>query len=133
MLVKCSIQNVSKFGKLSNGHRARKGQFSFQPQKRAVPKNVQTPGQLRSFLMLVRLCSKTFKLAFSHTKAFVQSVKQKMFFLEFPCFLHNPTNAGNLISGSSAFSKFSLNIWKFMVHGLLKPDLENFEHYFASI
>ena len=54
-------------------------------------------------------------------------------FLEFPCFLHDPRDVGNLISGSSAFSKTSLNIWKFMVHILLKPGLENFEHYFASM
>ena len=53
--------------------------------------------------------------------------------LELPCFLHDPRNVGNLISGSSAFSKSSLNIWKFIVHGLLKPGLENFEHYFASV
>ena len=45
----------------------------------------------------------------------------------------NPTDVGNLISGSSAFSKSSLNIWKFMVYVLLKPGLENFEHYFASV
>ena len=54
-------------------------------------------------------------------------------FLEFPCFLYEPTNVGNLISGSSAFSKTSLNIWKFMVHVLLKPGLENFEHYFTNV
>ena len=54
-------------------------------------------------------------------------------FLEFPCFLYEPTNVGNLISGSSAFSKSSLNIWKFMVHVLLKPGLENFEHYFTNV
>ena len=53
-------------------------------------------------------------------------------FLEFSCFFNDPTNVGNLISGSSAFSKSSLNIWKFSVHVLLKPSLENFEHYFAS-
>ena len=53
-------------------------------------------------------------------------------FLELSCFFDNPTD-GNLISGSSAFSKTSLNIWKFTVYTLLKPDLENFEHYFASI
>ena len=51
------------------------------------------------------------------------------FFLEFSCFLHDLMDAGNLISGPSAFSKPSLNIWKFMVHVLLKPGLENFEHY----
>ena len=54
-------------------------------------------------------------------------------FLEFSCFFDDPMDVGNLISGSSAFSKYSLNIWKFMVHVLLKPGLENFEHYFSSI
>ena len=49
-------------------------------------------------------------------------------FLELSCFLDDPEDVGSLISGSSAFSKSSLNIWKFMVHILLKPDLENFEH-----
>ena len=54
-------------------------------------------------------------------------------FLEFSGFFYNPMDVDNLISGSSAFSKTSLNIWKFMVHVLLKPGLENFEHYFASV
>jgi len=54
-------------------------------------------------------------------------------FLEFSCFFYDPADVGNLISGSSAFSKSSLNIWKFSVHVLLKPSLENFEHYFASV
>ena len=54
-------------------------------------------------------------------------------FLELSCFLYDPTDVGNLISGSSAFSKSSLNIWKFTVHILLKPDLENFAHYFTSM
>ena len=49
------------------------------------------------------------------------------------CFFDDPADVGNLISGSSAFSKTSLNIWKFMVHVLLKPGLENFEHYFTSV
>ena len=53
--------------------------------------------------------------------------------LELSCFPSDPTNVGNLISGSSAFSKSSLNIWKFMVHILLKPGLEDVEHYFASM
>ena len=52
-------------------------------------------------------------------------------FLEFFCFFDDPVDVGNLISGSSAFSKSSLNIWKFLVRVLLKPGLENFEHYFA--
>src|SRR5574340_726645 len=50
-------------------------------------------------------------------------------FLELSCFFHDPADVGNLISGSSAFSKTSLNIWKFTVHILLKPGLENFKHY----
>ena len=54
-------------------------------------------------------------------------------FLELSCFFHDPVDVGNLISGSSAFSKSSLNMWKFTVQVLLKPDLENFEHYFASV
>ena len=54
-------------------------------------------------------------------------------FLELSCFFNDPADVGNLISGSSAFSKSSLNIWKFMVHILLKPGSENFEHYFASM
>ena len=54
-------------------------------------------------------------------------------FLELSCFFHDPEDIGNLISGSSAFSKTSLNIKKLMVHVLLKPALENFEHYFTSM
>ena len=54
-------------------------------------------------------------------------------FMELSCFFDDPVDVGNLISGSSAFSKSSLNIWKFTVHVLLEPGLENFEHYFASV
>ena len=54
-------------------------------------------------------------------------------FLELSCFFDDPADVGNLISGSSAFTKSSLNIWKLMVHVLLKPGLENFEHYFANV
>ena len=54
-------------------------------------------------------------------------------FLELSYFFDDPTDVGNLISGSSAFSKSSLNFWKFTVHVLLKPGLENFEHYFTSM
>ena len=54
-------------------------------------------------------------------------------FLELSCFLNDPADVGNLISGPSAFSKTNLNIWKFTVHVLLKPGLENFEHYFTSV
>ena len=53
-------------------------------------------------------------------------------FLELSCFFYDPTDVGNLTSGSSAFSQSGLNIWKFSVHILLKPGLENFEHYFAD-
>ena len=53
--------------------------------------------------------------------------------LKSSCFFYDPTDVGSFISGSFAFSKTSLNIWKFTVHVLLKPGLENFEHYFTSV
>ena len=56
-----------------------------------------------------------------------------MFFLELSCLFDDPEDVGNLISGSPAFSKSSLNIWRFTVHVWLKPDLENFEQYFDSV
>ena len=54
-------------------------------------------------------------------------------FLEFSCLFYDPTDVGNLISGSSALSKSSLNIWKFSVHVKLKPSMENLEHYFGGM
>ena len=54
-------------------------------------------------------------------------------FLELSCFFDDPADVGNLISGSPAFSKTSLNVWNFTVHVLLKPGLKNFEHYFSSV
>ena len=65
MLQKCCTQYVSKFGKLSSGHRTGKGQLSFQSPKKAMPKNVQITVQLHSYSMLEKLCSKSFKLGFS--------------------------------------------------------------------
>ena len=68
------------------------------------------------------------------TKGFsVVNEKKVDVFLEFSCFFYDLADVGNLISGSSVFSKSSLNIWKFMVHVLLKSDLENFEHYFTRV
>ena len=63
----------------------------------------------------------------------VANIAEVDVFLEFSCFFDDSTDVGNLIFGSSAFSKSSLNIWKFMVHILLKPGLEDFEHYCASM
>ena len=68
-----------------------------------------------------------------HTVKGFGVVNKADIFLELSCFFDDPTDVGNLISGSSAFSKSSLNIWKFMVHILLKPELENIEYYFASV
>ena len=69
-----------------------------------------------------------------HSKGFgIINKAEKDVFLEFSCFFDDPTDVGSLISGSSACSKSNLNIWKFTVHVLLKPGLENFEHYFASV
>ena len=72
--------------------------------------------------------------AFDYTKGFgVVNKAEVDVFLELFWFFDDPTDVGNLISGSSAFSKTSLNIWKVTVHVLLKPGLENFEHYFACV
>ena len=60
-------------------------------------------------------------------------VKEAEAFLEFSCLLYDPVDIGDLIPDSSAFAKSNLNIWKFLVHILLKPSLENFEHYFACV
>ena len=63
----------------------------------------------------------------------VVSKAEVAIFLELSCFFNDPVDIGILISGSSAFSKSSLNVWKSSVHVLLKPGLENFEYYFASM
>ena len=78
---------------------------------------------------------KIFQLAVIHTvKGFgIVNKTEVDVFLDLSCFFYDPLNIGNLISGFSAFFKSSLNIWKFMVHVLLKPDLENFEPYFTSV
>ena len=69
-----------------------------------------------------------------HSKGFsVVNEAEVDVFLEFLCFLYDPTNVGNLIAGSSAFSKSSLYIWKFLIHVLLKPSLKDFEHNLASM
>ena len=69
-----------------------------------------------------------------HTvKGFVIIKKVVDVFLVLSCFSNDPTDFGNLISGSSAFSKSSLNVWKFSIHTLLKPSLENVDHYYASM
>ena len=68
-----------------------------------------------------------------HSKALAVNKAEVDIFLELSCFFNDPNNIGNLISGSSAFSKSSLNIWKFTGHILLKPGLENFEHYLTSL
>ena len=74
-----------------------------------------------------------FQFVVIHTVKGFSIVSEAEVFLEFSCFFDDPVDVGNLISGSSAFSKSSFNIWKFSVHVLLKPDLVNFEHYFASM
>ena len=68
-----------------------------------------------------------------HTVKDFGTVNKADVFLELSCFFDDPTDVGNLISGSSAFSKSSLNVWKFSDHILLKPGLESFEHYFTSV
>ena len=80
------------------------------------------------------LLKKVSQFAVIHTaKGFGIVNKAEVDVLELSCFFNDPMDVGNLISGSSAFSKISLNFGKFMVHVLLKPGLENFEHYFTSM
>ena len=74
-----------------------------------------------------------FQFVVIHTVKGSSVVNEADVFLAFSYFFNDPTDVDNLISGSSAFSKSSLNIWNFSVHILLKPSLENFEHYFASM
>ena len=74
-----------------------------------------------------------FQFIVIHTVKGFGIVNKEEVFLELSCFYDDPTDVRNLISGSSAFSKSRLNIWKFMAHILLEPGLENFEHYFASM
>ena len=68
-----------------------------------------------------------------HTVKGFSVVDEADVFLKLPCFLHDPTNVDNLISGSSAFSKLSVYIWKFLVHILLKSSLKDYEHNLASM
>ena len=74
-----------------------------------------------------------FQLVVIHTVKGFSVVNEADVFLEFPCFFNDLMDIGDLIPGSSAFSKSSLYIWKLLVHILLKPSLEDFEHYFASM
>ena len=74
-----------------------------------------------------------FQFLVIYINALASSIEQKFFLMEFSHFFYGPMDVGNLISGSFAFSKSSLNIWKFSVHVLLKPGLENFEHYITSM
>ena len=130
-----------QFGKLSSGHRTGKGQFSFQFQRRVMPKNVQATIQLSSFRMLARLCSKSFMIVLSSSwtenfqvgKLGFAEAAELDFLKEFLCFFYDLADVGNLISSFSAFSESGLKIWKFKVLILLKPGLENLEHYFASV
>ena len=83
--------------------------------------------------MLWYLLKNFLQFVIIHTVKGFDVVNEADVFLEFSCFFYDPTDVGNLISGSSAVSKSSLKIWKFSVHILLKPGLENFEYYFASV
>ena len=73
------------------------------------------------------------QLVVIHTGFSIVNKAEVDIFLEFPCFFYDPTDVGNFISCSSAFSKSTLNIWKFMVQVLLELDLENFYHYFINV
>ena len=108
----------SKFGKLSSGHRTGKLSIFIPSQRKAMPKNVQTTSSSSSSATEVNIVKGSIVV----NKTEVNS------FLEFPFFLYDPVNVGNLISGSSAFLKSSLNICKFSDHILLKLNLKDFRH-----
>ena len=94
---------------------------------------MEEPGRLQS--MGLQRVGHDWAISLTYTvKGFgVVSTAEVDVFLELLCFFNDSANFGHFISSSSAFSKSSLNIWKFMVHILLKPGLENFEHYFTSV
>ena len=83
----------------------------------------------------IPICLRIFQFVVIHTvKGFsIVNEAELDIFLDFSSFFYDPVDAGNVISGSSSFSKSSLHIWKFLVHVLLKPNLKDFEHYFASV
>ena len=81
----------------------------------------------------IPICLRIFQFVVIHTVKSFSTVKEAGVFLKFPCFLYNMVNAGNLISGSSAFSKYSLFIWKFLVHVMLKQGLKDFDHNLVSM
>ena len=115
--------------------------FSFQSQRKEMLKNILTTTQLHSFHILGRSGGLVFPFQKSPQFIVIHTVKgfgivnkaERDVFLELSCFFNDPVKVVNLISGSSAFSKTSLNTWKLMVDVLLKPGLENFEHYFTSV
>ena len=108
-----------------------------------VPCSVLTAAAWRAFRFLrsqvkwsgIPISSRIFQFVVIHTVRVFGIVNKAEIdvFLELSCFFGNPTDVGNLMSESSAFSKSRLNIWKFTVHVLLKPGLENFEHYFTGV
>ena len=168
MLLKCCTQYVSKFGKLSNGHRTGKGHYSSQSQRQTVKGylNYRTialishaskvmlkilQARLQQYVnrelpdvhtgykggrcgLVSHLLYNFPKFVVIHTvKGFsIVSEAEVDVFLELSCFFYHLKDVGNLVFGSSAFSESNLDIWKFLVHILLKPSLENFEHYFTS-
>ena len=98
------------------------------PACRFLKRKVRWSGSLISFRIFHSLLWSTQSRVFG-----MVSKAEIDVFLELSCFFNDPGNVGNLISGSTAFPKTSLNIWKYTVHTFLKPGLENFEHYFSSM
>ena len=101
--------------------------FSSNPAYRFLRRQVRWSGIHISLIIFLVFCD-------SHSKRlYIVNKVEVDVFMEFSCFFYDSMGVDNLISGSSAFSKFSLNIWKFSVPVLLKPSLDNFEHYFAGM
>ena len=107
--------------------------LSFNIWKFLIHITLKSPSRrILSITLLVCEMSVIIQFFVIHTKALVNKAEVDVF-LESPCFFYDPMDVGNLIPVSSAFSKSSVYIWKFLVHVLVKPSLEDFEHYFASM
>ena len=120
ILLKCCNQHASKCGKFSNGHRTGKGQFSFQSQRREMPKNVQTTAQFHSFHMLARYCSKSFKWGFNSTwtKNFqmykLDLEKAEELEIKLPAFTGSQRKQGN---SRKTFISSSMTTWNLRLCG----------------
>ena len=125
MLLNCYTRYVSKFGKFSSSHRIGKGQFSFQTQRRAIPKGLHMSHVSRVILKILQARLQQYvNQELPDVQAGFRRGRETR---------DQITNIGNFITGFCAFSKSTLYIWKFSIHILLVPSLKDFEHNLTSM